>query len=386
MEEITEPAAVQGLKMQDNFLRVFLLALGLIMYPNEDPRVEDDMTMGMQVHKERLLREGEKLDAYQEMTPVNPEMTDIESKGSQDDSKNIHEAQNESTFSGESENDEVPLLENVILAYQKVSEENRADPNWNPRMPQKSSFEPEMSQKILLVDQEDQLNVPQMKASPSVTRKEREDIQTGSVREPSITQSQKEIPEGKEVIGSQQVSHLTVASKETLEMAITDWEDYLSYILNMFSIISMIRFFIKCLKRHSQTEYGQANEAKAFTSNCITSKVPLSDSDTLQRFHSKYIQVSPNKKFREDEFLEGFAHDLLDAMKTICDRNGSMMIEGFQMLNVCDIIVPFSPPEPYSFQCLLRDNQGPGSTHDPGSQSCPRISSGDHSPHIHLCC
>lgn len=58
--------------MQDTFLQVFIVALGLIMCPNNDPRVEewdDALSAGMQEHEQKLLRE-EKLN--QEITPSGP--------------------------------------------------------------------------------------------------------------------------------------------------------------------------------------------------------------------------------------------------------------------------------------------------------------------------
>uniref|UniRef100_A0A8C9XVG0 Inositol 1,4,5-trisphosphate receptor-interacting protein n=1 Tax=Sander lucioperca TaxID=283035 RepID=A0A8C9XVG0_SANLU len=149
--------------------------------------------------------------------------------------------------------------------------------------------------------------------------------------------------------------------------AITDWEeDYLWYIWNTVSIISMIRFFRKYLGKISQIKQG---EARAFPVTCTAAEMPLPDSETLQRFHSKCIQASSENKWKE--FLEGFAKDLLEAMRTVCDGNSGMVIEDFQIVDVCNIIVPFTPPDPYSFQCLLWNNQA--SDLLPDMQVCGRI-------------
>lgn len=324
--------------------------------------VEDDITMGMQDHRERLMREGEKLD--QEIAPVNQEMIHIDSKGPWDDAKNLYVERNQPTNEFEhAEKAKGAFLEDVALTNKKVSED--IYPKFDPSVPSKSSFEPETGLKTLQVDQEDQLNVLQMKArsqldkdSSSVSSKERTDIQTGSVGDSSSSHRQKKKPG--EVFSLKEVSpsHLTETSAvETSDMAITEWEqDYLWYIWNTFSIISMFRFFMKYLNKYCKTEHGHKCEASASPVNYITSEVALPDSDTLQRFYSKCIQVSPYK-WRVDEFLEGFVNDLLGTMMTICDGNGSMVIEGFQMLSVCNIIVPFSPPEPYSFHCLVWNNQ-----------------------------
>uniref|UniRef100_A0A3Q1JIC9 Inositol 1,4,5-trisphosphate receptor-interacting protein n=1 Tax=Anabas testudineus TaxID=64144 RepID=A0A3Q1JIC9_ANATE len=67
--------------------------------------------------------------------------------------------------------------------------------------------------------------------------------------------------------------------------------------------------------------------------------------------------VSSKTKWREDEFLEGFVSDLLETMRTICNTSGGMVIEDFNMVDAFDINVPFTTTEPYSFQCLLWNNQ-----------------------------
>uniref|UniRef100_A0A3P8QBL6 Inositol 1,4,5-trisphosphate receptor-interacting protein n=1 Tax=Astatotilapia calliptera TaxID=8154 RepID=A0A3P8QBL6_ASTCA len=84
----------------------------------------------------------------------------------------------------------------------------------------------------------------------------------------------------------------------------------------------------------------------------------LPDIGTLNDFYAKYVQESSQKKWRKDEFLEGFANDLLDAMRTICGKNGSMVIEDFQMLSACNIIVPLTPPKPFSFHIQLCNHKG----------------------------
>ncbi|XP_040893064.1 inositol 1,4,5-trisphosphate receptor-interacting protein isoform X2 [Toxotes jaculatrix] len=156
------------------------------------------------------------------------------------------------------------------------------------------------------------------------------------------------LPEGGNV-------HAKVSENETSEKAVADWEDdYLWYLWNTFSIISMIRFFRKYLRKNSQMKQ---DEARTLPMTGIAGEVPLPDSDTLQSFHSKYVKVSPNMKWREDEFLEGFANHMVEAMRTVCDRNGGMVIDDWQMLDACEIIVPFAPPEPFSFQCLLWNNK-----------------------------
>uniref|UniRef100_A0A3Q3WCH4 Inositol 1,4,5-trisphosphate receptor-interacting protein n=1 Tax=Mola mola TaxID=94237 RepID=A0A3Q3WCH4_MOLML len=150
--------------------------------------------------------------------------------------------------------------------------------------------------------------------------------------------------------------HTRTSGEESSKPGISNWEsDYLWYIWNIFSIISMIRLFWKYLGRGLQNKQAQTQPLSV---TCTAAEVLLPDSDTLHRFHSKCIQVLSDEKVWEDTFLEGFAHDLVDAMKTICEKSYGMVIEDFQMVDVCDIIVPINPPDPRRFQCLLGNNQG----------------------------
>lgn len=113
---------------------------------------------------------------------------------------------------------------------------------------------------------------------------------------------------------------------------------------NMFSILSMIHVVRKYLGR-------------AFQHQVPACEVALPDSKTLQRFHSTCVRSLSEKGIWEASFLEGFVNDLLEAMRSVCDRSGGVAIEGFQMDNVGNVIVPFTPPEPYRFQCFLLKDQ-----------------------------
>lgn len=305
-------------------VRVLLVALSLLTYPRDDPGVEqwDDITTaGMQEHEERLLRGGDKLD--HEMAPNGKTKP-------RDDFKTTESDQHVA------EKDKTSVLEDMTVAKQ---EEDNVDPKLSEggdssldlSLPQDSKSESETA----------------LKASQTDHEQKREDFTR---------------------------LHTKTTDNETSEKAIADWErDYLWYIWNTFSIISMIRLFRKYLGRNSQM---QQEGTRPFPVTCTAAAVPLPDDDTLQRFHSKYVQVSSDKKWREEEFLEGFANDLLDAMRTVCDKNGGMVIEDFQMVDGCDIIVPFSPPDPYSFQCLLRNNQAADLL--PDMQVCGQIKLVEH--------
>lgn len=96
---------------------------------------------------------------------------------------------------------------------------------------------------------------------------------------------------------------------------------------------------------------------------------------------------------RVQEFVEGFADDLLEALRSICDRDVDMELEDFIGVGsmfeswrvckplMCDIIVPFSTPDPYRFQFQLwcesafdipLDHQGCGIINlTKNSENCP---------------
>eukprot|EP00064_Thunnus_orientalis_P006390 superscaffoldBa00000662_g6407 len=297
--------------MQDTLLRVFVVTLSL-MRLWDDPGIEEGDNIILQKQEEWLLSEREKLD--QEIAPVNQEMTHTDDKGPLDDVINVNKEQNEASVSKEfdqrvTEKDKMP---DVTDTNQDSEEDEHFMDNNNSSLPEKSKTD---------TDQED---IPQVEVDMN------NDVFSSKQQEATLSH------------------HTKTSDNETSENALSDWEkDYLWYIWNTLSIISLIRFFRKCLRRNPQMKQ---EEARNFP-------VPLPDSNTLQRFYSKCIQVSLDEKCREGEFLEGFVADLLESMRSICDRNGGMLMEDFQMVDVCDIIVTFTPPEPYSFQCLLSNNQ-----------------------------
>ncbi|XP_042340559.1 inositol 1,4,5-trisphosphate receptor-interacting protein [Plectropomus leopardus] len=344
--------------MQDTLLRMLVLALGLLTM--DDPRIEerDDITtMGLQELEEMLLRGREKLD--HEMVPVSEETAHTDSRGPWDDQHDTEE-------------DKMSVLEDVTITKQDSKEDDRDSQGGEHFVanldPQNPKSEPETTLKTTQIDQEQNRNL-----QLDMKSKEGEDIQTDSTfRDPS-RQGQQENPVGKEVKKKTCATYfhkgrarlLCISEHGTLEMPHDDWE-YLWYIWNTLSIIFMVRFFRKYLRRNSQVKL---EETRVLPVKCRAAEVPLPDSDTLQRFYSKCIQVSSDNKWKD--FLEGFANDLLEAMRTVCDRNDSMVIEDFQVVDGCDIIIPFNPPDPFSFQCLLWNNQA--SDVLPDMQACGQI-------------
>lgn len=145
------------------------------------------------------------------------------------------------------------------------------------------------------------------------------------------------------------LSHLYVsASDNPAEQAAAHGEG--DYFWCLWNTVSILYFVMKYLGRAFQNKC-QTQPALATHS---ASEAALPDSRTLQQFHSRCIRVLSEKKNWEMAFLEGFANDLLDVMRSVCDRSGGMVIEDFQMDDARSIIVPFTPPEPYRFQCFLQ--------------------------------
>ncbi|XP_069021903.1 inositol 1,4,5-trisphosphate receptor-interacting protein [Embiotoca jacksoni] len=333
--------------MQETLLRVFIVALGLLLGPRDDPGVEqwdDAVTQAVQEHEER---EEEKLD--QEMAPVSNEMTNTDNKGPQDDIKNISREQNQSDHRV-IEQERLPDLD-VTVTNEDLEADSDDDKlpgghftaKLDPSLPQKHDSDPETT--------------PKTHSQITPEQQGEDDHTDGVFRDPGKPPGRHDEPEQKEAFSSKEQEpplshgHTETSENETSEEAAAEWErDYLWYIWNIFSAISTIRFFLKYLRRNSPMT--QVSRAVLLT----VAGAPLPDVDTLQHFYTKCVEVSSEKKWRE-EFLEGFVNDLLDAMKAVCDKRGGMVIEDFQMVNGCDIIVPFTPPEQYSLEFLLSNHQ-----------------------------
>lgn len=98
-------------------------------------------------------------------------------------------------------------------------------------------------------------------------------------------------------------------------------------------------------------------------SGSISANTVVLDKDALNNFCDRCTYNSAHENWRVREFVEGFADDLLESLRSVCDRRADMEVgdfvgigSTFESWNVskplmCDLIVPFSPPEPFSFQC-----------------------------------
>ncbi|KAM4583951.1 inositol 1,4,5-trisphosphate receptor-interacting protein [Odontesthes bonariensis] len=333
--------------MQEMLLRVFVVALGLLMCPRDDPGVDewdDIVAVSLQKHEERLLRGEEKLD--QVIAPVREKMAQSE-KGPEDDINNKPEDPNQSD-QHVSRKDK--MSDSNVTDFEQDSADNKLPEGRfidesGPSLPEKYNDE----------------SATAVKTSQITHEENGKDILTdSSTTEPGRPQGKHRMPEEEMFSSKEQetpLSHIQTKTteSETSKKSISEWEkEFIWYIWNTFSIFSMIRFLKKYLIRNSQTK---REVTRAFPVICTADEVLLLNVDTLQHFHAKCVKVSNEKKWRKDEFLEGFANDLLEAMRSICEKDGSMVIEDFQMVNTCNIIVNFTPPEPYEFQCLFWNNR-----------------------------
>lgn len=315
--------------MHDTLLRVFVVAVGLLTCLRDEPSLQEWDSVspeGLQEQDEVLLQGGEKI--HQDLAPFSEKMTHNDSKGPQDGKENVDKGENQA------EAVHMSALEDVaaLLASQSDHEqEGRSE-----------------------MDSE---------------TKGGEEVQSdGSFKDlngPAGTQVQ---PEDEEQESPQSLAHTKTSEKETSEVTITDWEkDLLWFLWNTLSVLSFIRFLKKCLAKSHQSKQGETYMSPGAID---AAEVPLLDTNTLQKFHLKYVKVSSSEKWKE-EFLEGFTNDLLEAMRTVCGKDGRMIIDDSKMVDACNIIIPLTPSDPCSFQCLLSDNRP--SDLQPDLQVCGQI-------------
>ncbi|XP_049646828.1 inositol 1,4,5-trisphosphate receptor-interacting protein [Suncus etruscus] len=87
----------------------------------------------------------------------------------------------------------------------------------------------------------------------------------------------------------------------------------------------------------------------------------LPNKNTLGHFYEHCIRGATADAARTREFVEGFVDDLLEALRSRCNRDTDMEVEDFIGVDsmyenwqvdkplLCHLLVPFTPPEPYLF-------------------------------------
>ncbi|KAG8540934.1 hypothetical protein GDO81_030023 [Engystomops pustulosus] len=136
---------------------------------------------------------------------------------------------------------------------------------------------------------------------------------------------------------------------------------------DLWSTVSMVIFLMIEVWRqdykdnNSQEQSKEEDDLLFIGNNCHG--VSLPNKSMLTIFHDQYIRASTHDAVRSREFVEGFADDLLEALRSVCNRDTDMEVEdsiciGSMYENwrvnrplICDLLVPFAPPEPYHFRC-----------------------------------
>lgn len=88
----------------------------------------------------------------------------------------------------------------------------------------------------------------------------------------------------------------------------------------------------------------------------------LPNKAVLDHFYERCIRGATADAARTREFVEGFVDDLLEALRSLCNRDRDMEVEDFIGVGsmyenwqvdkplLCHLFVPFIPPEPYRFR------------------------------------
>ncbi|XP_072246971.1 inositol 1,4,5-trisphosphate receptor-interacting protein [Leuresthes tenuis] len=153
-----------------------------------------------------------------------------------------------------------------------------------------------------------------------------------------------------------------------------------------WSAVSFVIFFAIEMSRvdPADTEIRPVEEEDVMSeSGSISPRTMALDKDILRNFCDKCTYSSGHENWRVREFVEGFADDLLESLRSMCDREADMEVGDFVGIGsmfeswtvckplMCDLIVPFSPPDPHSFQYHLWCS--PSSDLPPDMQGCGKI-------------
>ncbi|XP_069834923.1 inositol 1,4,5-trisphosphate receptor-interacting protein [Dendropsophus ebraccatus] len=136
---------------------------------------------------------------------------------------------------------------------------------------------------------------------------------------------------------------------------------------DLWSTVSMVIFLMievwrQDFKDNNSHEQNKEEDDLVFIGNNCHG-VSLPSKPMLAIFHDQYIRATTHDAVRSREFVEGFVDDLLEALRSLCNRDTDMEVEdsiciGSMYENwrvnkplICDLLVPFAPPDPYHFRC-----------------------------------
>ncbi|XP_003218565.1 inositol 1,4,5-trisphosphate receptor-interacting protein [Anolis carolinensis] len=135
---------------------------------------------------------------------------------------------------------------------------------------------------------------------------------------------------------------------------------------NLWTALSMMVFLLIEFWRQDYQEANWPDYANEEDEINVLGKAVkgaiLPEKVILANFHERCLQTVTSDIARNRELVEGFADDLLEALRSVCNRDADMEVEesigiGSMYENwrahkplACDFIVPFTPPAPYCFQ------------------------------------
>ncbi|KAM6956359.1 LOW QUALITY PROTEIN: inositol 1,4,5-trisphosphate receptor-interacting protein [Aplochiton taeniatus] len=152
-----------------------------------------------------------------------------------------------------------------------------------------------------------------------------------------------------------------------------DAGDQDGYSWYFWSALSMVIFLtIEVCRQELTDTQAQLTEADedmfAESVGSVSSSALVLVKEVLSRFCDSCVHILGHENWRVREFVEGFADDLLESLRSVCDRDTYMEVGDFVGVGsmfeswrfrkplMCDLIVPFTPKEPYSFQFQLWSN------------------------------
>lgn len=164
------------------------------------------------------------------------------------------------------------------------------------------------------------------------------------------------------------------AEQKRLEQEISQAETALiddpdSYSWYFWSTLCLVIFFTieVCRQDMIPTEMPDTMEDEdgESTAEYLSAKTVALDKGVLSNFCKTRFHPFIHESGRVREFIEGFADDLLEALRSVCDRDSDLEVEDFVGIGsmfeswrvskppTCDLIVPFAPPRPFRFQSQL---------------------------------
>lgn len=151
----------------------------------------------------------------------------------------------------------------------------------------------------------------------------------------------------------------------------------------LWSAVSFVIFVTIEMGRSDAAEQEEDFDDLASECGSVGPREVELDKDVLSDFCDRCGHTLSHDSWKVRAFAEGFVDDLLESLRSVCDRDADMEVGDFVGVGsmfeswkaskplTCDIIVPFSPPEPYAFQFQLWCDAASGVP--PDMQGCGRI-------------